>query len=449
MRAVCSGTPRLAAPSRNACHCASIAARERRRLIARRSVSACPAVKPASACATSSTWSWKTITPSVSAQRLLQQRVVVRHGERRVVADGLQALQEGVHRAALDRAGAHQRDLHHEVVEALRPRAQQHLHLRARLDLEDADGVRRLDLRVHLGVVERDAREVEVLARRPPELRHARLDRRQHPEPQQVDLQEARVGARVLVPLAERAPLHRRRLQRHEPVERAVRDDHAAGVLREVAGEARDLLRQGVEGAEAQVAGALRDARQLAQLLADVRGVPAVGRRGQPGDVARRQPQRLAELADGAARAVRREGADEAGLPRPVRLVHPHDQPLADVAREVEVDVGDARELLVEEAAEREAPLHGVDVREAREVADDGADARAAPAPRRQHVARRVRPAHLERDLAGQLQHLEVQQEEAREPVVGDERELLLQPARRLAPVRRRAPGSARRSACG
>ena len=196
---------------------------------------------------------------------------------------------------------------------------------------------------------------------------------------------------------------------------------------------------QGVQGAEAQVARALGDARQLAQLLADVRGVPAVGRRGQPRDVARRQPQRLAELADRAARPVRREGADEAGLPRPVRLVHPHDQPLADVAREVEVDVGDARELLVEEAAEREAPLHGVDVREAREVADDGADARAAPAPRRQHVARGVRPAHLERDLAGQLQHLEVQQEEAREPVVGDERQLLLQPAGRLPPVRRRA----------
>ena len=37
------------APSRNACHCASIAARERRRLMARRRVSAWPGVKPASA----------------------------------------------------------------------------------------------------------------------------------------------------------------------------------------------------------------------------------------------------------------------------------------------------------------------------------------------------------------------------------------------------------------
>src|SRR5207237_888701 len=36
------------------------------RLIARRSPSASPTVKPASAIATSSTWSWKTTTPSVS-----------------------------------------------------------------------------------------------------------------------------------------------------------------------------------------------------------------------------------------------------------------------------------------------------------------------------------------------------------------------------------------------
>ena len=45
---------------------ARIAASERRRLIARRSPSASPAVKPANAIATSSTWSWKTIVPSVS-----------------------------------------------------------------------------------------------------------------------------------------------------------------------------------------------------------------------------------------------------------------------------------------------------------------------------------------------------------------------------------------------
>ena len=42
---------------------------------------------------------------------------------------------------ALDRAGADDRDLDDEIVEALRLQARQHRHLRAALDLEDADGV--------------------------------------------------------------------------------------------------------------------------------------------------------------------------------------------------------------------------------------------------------------------------------------------------------------------
>ena len=45
---------------------ASMAAAERLRLIARRSPSASPSEKPAKATATSSTWSWKMIVPSVS-----------------------------------------------------------------------------------------------------------------------------------------------------------------------------------------------------------------------------------------------------------------------------------------------------------------------------------------------------------------------------------------------
>ena len=60
----------------------------------------------------------------------------------------------------------------------------------------------------------------------------------------------------------------------------------------------------------------------------------------------------------------------------------PRDQPLADVAREVEVDVGRLGDLVVEEAAEEEPGLDRVDVGEAGQVADDRGDARAAPAPR-------------------------------------------------------------------
>ena len=74
--AVSSSTPFLAAPSTKRPRYASSASWLRLRLIARRSPSASPTVKPASAIATSSTWSWKTTTPKVAAQRLAQKLVV-------------------------------------------------------------------------------------------------------------------------------------------------------------------------------------------------------------------------------------------------------------------------------------------------------------------------------------------------------------------------------------
>ena len=71
----------------------------------------------------------------------------------------------------------------------------------------------------------------------------ALLDAREHPEPEQVDLEEARVGARVLVPLAELPPRHRRRLHGDELDERPRGDHHPARVLGDVAREPRDLAR--------------------------------------------------------------------------------------------------------------------------------------------------------------------------------------------------------------
>ena len=121
----------------------------------------------------------------------------------------------------------------------------------------------------------------------------------------------------------------------------------------------------------------------------------------------------------------------------PVLLGHADDQLLADVAREVEVDVRHRRQLVVEEAAEREVGRDGIDVREAGQVADDRADGRAAAASRRQHLPRDRRAAHLTRYVARELEHLPVQQEEAGEPDPLDQRELLVEPLPRapLVPV--------------
>ena len=181
----------------------------------------------------------------------------------------------------------------------------------------------------------------------------------------------------------------------------------------------------------------------------DVLPVPALRAARDALDLPRRQAQRLAQLADGAARAEGREGGHERGAIAPEAVVHARDEDLAHVAREVEVDVGQRRDLLVEEAPEQQLVGDRVDVREAGEVADDRGHRRPAPAPGRQQRARRVAPAHLDGDVAGELEHLAVQQEEARQPERGDQAQLLLQARGGLAPAASSPSGSGPRSTRG
>ncbi len=327
----------------------------------------------------------------------------------------------------LDRPRPDERDLDREVVDRLGLRAEEALHLRAALDLEDADRVRRLDLREDRGIVERDPGEVDRRAVQLGDPVDALLDAREHPEPEQVDLEEPRVGARVLVPLAELAAGHGRGLDGDEFDERPRGDHHPSRVLGDVPRQPGDLPCQ-----EPERAPALREelpvgVGELRHLVSDPFGAPAVGDAREPLELGVRQPERLAHVADRAAGAVRREARDEGRVLVPVALGDAHDELLADVAREVEVDVGHRGELLVEEAAEREVVLDGIDVREPGQVADDRPDRATAAPPRRQVHPGRVATAHLERALAGELEHLVVEEEEAGEAEPPDQRELALQ----------------------
>ena len=133
--------------------------------------------------------------------------------------------------ATLDRPGPDDRHLDGQVLDVLGPRARQHLHLRAALDLEDAGRLGGADPPVDLGVVERDPREIDPLVADPGDLGDGPLDRGEHPEAEQVDLQEAGVGARVLVPLRDLPARHGRRHDRAEVGQRPGRQHHPAGVL--------------------------------------------------------------------------------------------------------------------------------------------------------------------------------------------------------------------------
>src|SRR6476646_3543564 len=100
----------------------------------------------------------------------------------------LSMLDVRVHGLPLDRPRPYKRNLDSDVVEVLRPRAQDRLHLRAAFDLEAADRVGALDLLEDVRVLERHPREVNPLAAVTSDQVDALLDRRPHPEPEQVDL---------------------------------------------------------------------------------------------------------------------------------------------------------------------------------------------------------------------------------------------------------------------
>ena len=148
------------------------------------------------------------------------------------------AAQIRMHHVALDRAGADDRDLDHQIVVAGRLEARQHGHLRPRFHLEDAHAVGLLEHGVGLRVLRRD---VAHRRRASPVVRHQRqrlADRRQHAEAQDIHLQQTQGFEIVLVPLDDRALLHGGVLDRHQFGERPGGDHEAADMLGQMPREA-------------------------------------------------------------------------------------------------------------------------------------------------------------------------------------------------------------------
>ena len=153
----------------------------------------------------------------------LEARVEVRHR-----LEALLPAQVRVDGVALDRAGPDDRDLDDEVVEGLRARLRQRLHLGPALDLEDPDRVGRLEHLEDLGDllgdrVEDDAGPAVVL-----DQLDGLVDRGEHPEPEQVELDELELLDVALVELDDDPVLHRRPLDRRDVDERCRGDEHPA-----------------------------------------------------------------------------------------------------------------------------------------------------------------------------------------------------------------------------
>jgi len=136
------------------------------------------------------------------------------------------------------------RHLDHDVVERARLDARQRRHLRARLHLEDADGVglaQEVVDRVLLGQrPEVDRHVVEGL-----HLLDAAVQRVEHAEAQQVELHETDRRAVVLVPLQDRAPGHATPLDRADLDHRSIAQHHPGRVDAQVSRTIEHLARHG------------------------------------------------------------------------------------------------------------------------------------------------------------------------------------------------------------
>ena len=273
----------------------------------------------------------------------------------------------GVDGAALDGTGPDERDLDGQVVEAARGQPGQRADLGAGLDLEDAHRVRGAEHVEHGRVLLRDLRPVDPPARVPGDEVDHLVQRRQHPQPQQVELDEVHRRAVVLVPLDDGAVLHRGGLDRDDLADRTVREDHAAGVDAQVA--------RCVEEAR----GCGQDGGRHAAVLGRGQAPPAVEPLRERVLLARPVAQCGGRVPDRRLRPVGDDVRDLRGPVPPVVPVDVLDDLLAATGLDVDVDVRVARAVRGEEAVEQQSEPHRVHRRDAQDVADGGVRGRAPP----------------------------------------------------------------------
>src|ERR1700693_1960172 len=138
-----------------------------------------------------------------------------------------------MHHVALNRPRSNDRDLDHYVVKTFRFHPRQRRHLRAALDLKNADRVRVLHDLEGLLVIFRNVGEIERPATFAAKLERV-LHHRHHPETEKIDFYDAKIFAIVLVPLRNDPARHRCVLQRNERAKLVLTNDHSAGMCAKI-----------------------------------------------------------------------------------------------------------------------------------------------------------------------------------------------------------------------
>ena len=248
-----------------------------------------------------------------------------------------------------------------QIVEAggLQPR--QHRLLRARFDLEHADGVGALAHRVDLRVFCRNVAACRISRPRCCDtIASALPDRREHSERQAIDLEQAERIEVVLVPLDDGAVLHRGVFDRHHPFQQAARDDEAADVLRQVARKAAAARRASATSRAISGLSGSKPASRM-RMRIDPAAVPPCEHTGQPFDLREIEAKRLAHVAHRALRPVGDERGGQRGALAAILGVDVLHHLFAPLVFEVDVDVRRLVALATDEALEQHAHPRRID----------------------------------------------------------------------------------------
>ncbi len=198
------------------------------------------------------------------------------------------------------------------------------------------------------------------------------LENGHHAESEEIDFDDAEIGAVFLVPLHDDAAGHGGGFERNDVIETSLADDHAAGVLAEMA---RHVL-QGYDDiekfADLQVVEVEAGFAELFFLCVFFVVIAPHG--GEGGNFVERghiEAEDFARFARGEASAIRDDVGGHGGAVFSVALVDVLNDALALIAAgEIDIDVGPFAALFGEEALEEEVHADGVDGGDAEGVAD-------------------------------------------------------------------------------
>jgi hypothetical protein len=140
----------------------------------------------------------------------------------------------GMHHLADDGSGANDGDLHHHVVELLWFVPRQRRHLCPALHLEHTDRVGALQSPIHIRVFGQIG-EINEIAIVLGDQFDAVLQHSHHAKAQQIDFDDAEISAIFLVPLHDGAARHRSPFQRNHAIQLSLADNHAPGMLPQMA----------------------------------------------------------------------------------------------------------------------------------------------------------------------------------------------------------------------